>query len=195
MTVLLHLAGHAPQTLASPEGVRIQLQNYWDNFFVTNKGKLVKNCRSTTNWKSRQRLSLNDEGNVRVWCDIWRSISLRIESRLNRETARYITNNELTKRHYISSWLKRCELCTAKDALYLHTYRSATFYIEEYEQHVLIACPRYHEYSLILQKQTKSILACYEARITTNSLNGNMYHISVGRLGCRTRDYLWPTRY
>ena len=33
LTALLHSAGHATQTLASPEGVRIQLQNYFDSLW------------------------------------------------------------------------------------------------------------------------------------------------------------------
>ena len=33
MAALIHLAGNTTQTLASPEGVRIQLKNYFDNLW------------------------------------------------------------------------------------------------------------------------------------------------------------------
>ena len=75
--------------------------------------------------------------------------------RLNCETGRYITNDELTKRHHTPSWLKRCEFSTAKDVLY-RTHLPFSNIIDEDEQHVLIT--RFHEYRLNVQEPMKSLL-------------------------------------
>ena len=69
-----------------------------------------------------------------------------------------ITNEELTKRQSTSSWHKRSEFCMAKDTLCLKQlpFNDVT---EEDKQHVLITCPRFHEFNCLnLQKQTKSLL-------------------------------------
>ena len=155
MTALLHLAGHTTQTLASPEGVRIQLQNYFDNLWdeqrkVSKKLSYYNQVKKPPKIEFEPYLNLKDERE--------RKSLMRLRSsshRLNCETARYITNDELTKRQQTPSWLKRCEFCTAEDALSL-THLPFSNIIEEDEQHVLIACPRFHEYRLNLQEQTKS---------------------------------------
>ena len=72
---------------------------------------------------------------------------------------RYVTNDDLRKHEWTPLWTRRCPFCTTEEALPIpFTYLPFGSIIEEDEHHVLISCPRYHEYRLNLQTDTKSLL-------------------------------------
>ena len=97
-------------------------------------------------------LNLSDSGE--------RKCLLRLRSsshRINRETASYVTNDDLRRNWWTPLWTRRCTFCTTEAALPF-TYLPFGSIIEEDEHHVLISCPRYHEYRLNLQMDTKYLL-------------------------------------
>ena len=66
MTALLHLAGHTTQTLASPEGVRMQLQNYFDNLWdeqrkISKKLSFYNQVKKPSKIEFEPYLNLKDE--------------------------------------------------------------------------------------------------------------------------------------
>ena len=165
------------QTLACSEGVRQQLQNYFYHL-CDERRKNSKRQSSYYHAKKPRRDLLYSVFKPKRKRE--RKCLMRLRSswhQHNCELARYIimTKDELTK-HQLTLWLKRCEFCTAKDTLY-STHLPFNDVIED-EQHVLITYPRCRKYYLNLQEQTKPNRT--EMRTTTNSLNGNMYNISVG---------------